>query len=67
MLITLKVSDMSCNHCKMAIINEIKEYDQTANINIDLSTKIVEIESNILTQEKATQLIKNLGYTPESV
>jgi len=51
----------------MAIINEIKEYDQTANINIDLSTKIVEIESNILTQEKATQLIKNLGYTPESV
>jgi copper chaperone len=57
---------MSCQHCVTAVTNAIREHDDTAQVQIDLATGRVAIES---TQPAGTlkSAIDEAGYTVTGV
>ena len=63
---TFKVPDMSCNHCKMRIEKTMSESGKVSELNVDLQTKKVSLESDL----PAADLIKlfdDAGYDAEAV
>jgi Cu+-exporting ATPase len=60
-----KVDDMTCNHCKMRISRIIEQYSGVRRYNIDLDTKLIEIEydSNELSIESVKNAIRQAEYT----
>lgn len=64
MTLTLKVPSMVCEGCAETITKAIKNVDSSANISIDLASKIVTLESSI-SEEALTQAITNTGHTVE--
>jgi copper chaperone len=60
-MITLKVPDMSCNHCTGVITKTIKALDQAATIGFDMHHHMVQVE----TTQQPDVIIKalsNAGY-----
>ena len=45
MTIELRVEGMSCQHCVAAVTNAIREHDATAQVEVDLATGRVVVES----------------------
>ena len=41
----LNVADMSCGHCKASITGAIAKLDPNANVEFDLATKTVAVDS----------------------
>ncbi|MBB4519003.1 heavy-metal-associated domain-containing protein [Paraburkholderia fungorum] len=66
MTIEFQVEGMSCQHCVTAVTNAIREHDDTAQVQIDLATGRVAIES---TQPAGTlkSAIDEAGYTVTGV
>jgi copper chaperone len=66
MTIEFQVEGMSCQHCVAAVTNAIREHDDTAQVQIDLATGRVAIES---TQPAGTlkSAIDEAGYTVTGV
>lgn len=61
-MLTFKVEDMTCGHCVGVITKAIKADDESANIEIDLPTKTVKIESS-KPAENFVSVITEAGYT----
>ena len=59
---TFYVKDMMCNHC-VAHVKEALSVDGVNNINIDLQSKKVEVETS-LSKEEIFDLVKKAGYQP---
>lgn len=57
----LNVPGMNCGHCKSAIEAAIGSLDQAARVNIDLSSKIVTVQSDAADQAIVAAL-KSKGY-----
>ncbi|MEJ2636754.1 MAG: heavy-metal-associated domain-containing protein [Calditrichia bacterium] len=66
MKLTVKVPDMTCNHCKMTINSAIQKLNEIENVDINLDTKIVEVSGKIDVQE-VVGAIKDSGYTVEQI
>jgi copper chaperone CopZ len=66
MSIVIKVPDMSCSHCEMAIQNALKELKDIMYVQIDLNSKIVRVEGEVESEEVMNQ-IKNAGYLPQKL
>lgn len=64
--VTMKihVSDMTCGHCKMNIEKALQA-NGVENVNIDLDSKIVSVETNDKTEEQIKDIIRDKGYTVE--
>ena len=60
------VDNMTCNHCKMRIENALKSAG-FKKINIDLESRVVEIESKKLTLEDAKKAVNEIGYNFQEV
>ncbi|MBN9670849.1 heavy-metal-associated domain-containing protein [Roseibium aggregatum] len=60
------VPDMSCNHCKAAIDNAVKEIDGAASLEFDLENRTVAIDSTRSTEEIAA-VLKEAGYDSKPV
>jgi len=60
-MMEFKVEDMSCGHCAGVIIKAVKELDAQATVEIDLSQKIVKVETS---RDRATlvQALDEAGY-----
>ncbi len=58
------VNDMMCNHCVMRITRAISAVDPNANVNCNVSSKTVIVDSS-LDESVVMQAIKDAGYTPE--
>ncbi|GLK64794.1 copper chaperone [Paracoccus kondratievae] len=56
-----RVEDMSCNHCTAAIEKAVAEAGGHASC--DLPTHSVTVEG--LERDRAAQVIRDAGYTPE--
>lgn len=41
----LKIEAMSCGHCVKNITNAVKNVDEAAKVDVDLKTKMVDIET----------------------
>ena len=63
-MITFQVNDMSCGHCVGVITRAVKDADRDAEVRIDLSKHLVEIEPNASDTEQLRAAIAEAGYTP---
>lgn len=62
---TFNVPDMSCNHCKMRIEKKMNESGRVKDLDINLETKIVTLESD-LPEGDIVKLFDDAGYDAEA-
>jgi copper chaperone len=62
MTIELQVEGMSCQHCVAAVTNAIREHDAAAQVNVDLTTGRVAVDSS-QSVEALKAAIDEAGYT----
>ncbi|HEY4351540.1 MAG TPA: cation transporter [Paraburkholderia sp.] len=62
MTIEFNVEGMTCQHCVSAVTNAIRERDAAANVQIDLATGKVAVESSA-SVETLKDAIDDAGYT----
>lgn len=64
MNLTFQVEGMSCNHCKMAVTNALKELDGVEKVEVSLEKGTVEVEydDKKVTIEKMKNAIEDQGY-----
>lgn len=64
MKIQLKVSGMSCGHCKMSVEKVLKELG-ASEVNVDLESGSVQIsyDESTTTEEMIVNSIEEAGYT----
>jgi copper chaperone len=60
-MFTLKVSGMTCGGCINAVIRAIQAQDPQAQVQADLATQVVSLETK-LSHELAAQLITEAGF-----
>jgi copper chaperone len=60
-MFTLKVSGMTCGGCINAITRAIEAQDPQAQVQVDLATQLVTLETT-LTPELASGLITEAGF-----
>jgi copper chaperone len=62
---TLRVSDMSCGHCKAAVEGELNKLAGVERINADVEKGIVEVsyDEGTVTTEDLKEAIEEAGYT----
>lgn len=65
-MIELRVNDMTCNHCVGTITKAVKSVDAQAQVEADLETKRVRIESTQPVAE-LTRVIGDAGYAATAV
>jgi copper chaperone len=65
MTIELHVEDMSCQHCVAAVTNAIREHDAVAQVQVDLATGRVTVNSALLV-DALKAAIEEAGYTVRS-
>ena len=63
-MISFEVNDMTCGHCVDAITKVLKATDKDAEVRIDLSRHLVEIEPGGSDAEALGNAIVKAGYTP---
>lgn len=61
-----KVEDMTCGHCVKTITNAIMGKYPSAKVDIDLDKHLVKVE-NVANKADLTTLIKEEGYTPQTL
>lgn len=60
-MLSLKVSGMTCGGCIKAVTRALQAQDPQANVEVDLATQIVKLETS-LTAAEASQLITDAGF-----
>jgi copper chaperone len=63
-MVSFQVNDMSCGHCVGVITRAVKDADRDAEVRIDLSKHLVEIEPKACDAEQLRAAIAEAGYTP---
>jgi len=66
MKITLKVPDMTCDHCKMAISKAIRQLDKIEDVVVDLNSKLVKV-IGMPNMQEVVNAVKEAGYTVEEI
>ncbi len=66
MKITIKVPDMTCDHCKMTIEKSLRELSEVQEVQVDLPKKIVKISGNTEVNQ-VINAIRSVGYTPGEI
>ncbi len=61
---TIKVPDMSCQHCKNKITDALRQMPGIQSVSIDLNTREVTVES-VLDRQLILDRIKQAGYQPQ--
>jgi copper chaperone CopZ len=60
--ITYSVPDMSCDHCKHAVTNELLAVAGVASVDVDLKTKHVTVRGAELDDPALRAAIEDAGY-----
>jgi len=55
------VQGMTCGHCVKAVTNAIKNDDPAAQVQVELASGVVQVESS-LPAERVVELIREEGY-----
>lgn len=63
---TLKVPDMTCQHCVATITKLIQQQDPAAQVQTDLPQHTVTVDSK-LSEESLISLLEDAGYTPSNL
>lgn len=59
---TFKVPSIVCNGCAKAITDEILTHESAAKVNVDVSAKTVNVETEA-SEESIKQMIVSVGHT----
>lgn len=62
---TFLVQDMTCGHCTSTIAKAVNAVDPAADIQFDLPTHRVDIQSSKADAALLRKTISDAGYTPE--
>ncbi|WP_267383743.1 heavy-metal-associated domain-containing protein [Cyanobacterium sp. uoEpiScrs1] len=65
MSITFRVPSIACEACANTITKAVRNENPEATISIDVSTKIVTVETNV-SEETVRKIIEGVGHTVES-
>lgn len=60
-MVNFNVPGMTCSHCARTITNAVQEIDPAAQVNIDLASKTVVVESTAQA-ERLKVAIQDAGY-----
>ena len=66
-MITFEVNDMTCGHCVSTITKAVKAQDKDAKVQVDLTTRLVVIESSGASARELHDAIAEAGFTPVPV
>ena len=61
---TIRVGDMSCDHCKMTIQKNLEKMPGVVSVEVDLEAKTVTVDGSV-PEDGLRFEISELGYTPE--
>jgi uncharacterized membrane protein YraQ (UPF0718 family)/copper chaperone CopZ len=61
----IKVSGMTCSHCKMNVERNVSQLPFVDDVRVDLVHDMVYVYGEKINREKVTQLIDSLGYKAE--
>lgn len=59
---TYFVPDMSCDHCKHAVTNEVSAVAGVASVDVDLKRKVVKVRGDHLDDAALRAAIEEAGY-----
>ena len=60
--LTYTVPGMSCEHCRMAITEEVDKVEGVESVDIDLETKLVTVRGESVQDETVRAAIGEAGY-----
>lgn len=60
-MIEFEVKDMSCGHCVSAVTKAVKLVDPAADVQVDLASKKVSVESS-MERSKFAEALTEAGY-----
>jgi len=66
-MVTFQVNDMTCGHCIGTITKAVRSVDQGAEVQVDLATHRVQIESTEADAHALCDAIAEAGYSPVRV
>lgn len=55
------VEGMTCGHCERAVVHAVRQVDTEAVVQVDLQTKLVQVESDAA-REAIANAIREEGY-----
>jgi copper chaperone len=62
-MIELKLPDISCGHCVRAVTEAVKAADPLAQVQVDLASKQVQVQTTAPREAVVAQLVE-AGYPP---
>jgi copper chaperone len=65
-MLKLKVPDMSCGHCAATIDTAAKSVDPTAQVDVDLTTKVATIATTA-PADRMRSAIRDAGYDNQPI
>jgi copper chaperone len=60
--LTYRVPDMSCDHCKQAVSQELLAVDGVESVDVDLETKLVVVHGTGFDEALLRAAIEEAGY-----
>lgn len=66
-MLAFEVNDMTCGHCVSTITKALKAADKNAQVQVDLTTRRVQVEPASANATELAHAIKDAGYTPVPV
>jgi copper chaperone CopZ len=64
--LTVKISGMTCNHCKTNVENNLKKLTGIESVVVNLAEQTAQIEGDNIDSELIKQTVEDLGYQFES-
>ena len=64
--LTLRVPDMSCGHCVASVSGAVRDLPGVAGVEVDLASRLVEVEGEGVDVSPVEQVIREAGYEPET-
>ncbi len=65
-LTTIKISGMTCNHCKANVENNLKKLPGIESVVVDLNAQNAQIQGDNIDYELIKQTLEDIGYQLES-
>jgi uncharacterized membrane protein YraQ (UPF0718 family)/copper chaperone CopZ len=64
---TISVEGMTCNHCRMTVLNNISSIEGVTEVDVDLQTGNVKIGGDAVNIDKVASRVNELGYNYKGI
>ena len=60
--LTYRAAGMTCEHCRIAVTDEVAKVDGVTDVEVDLATKLVRVEGSGIDPAAVVAAIDEAGY-----